>query len=144
MYQRATSRYRSKHVTVRGGDRDGLERLCRYLTRPSLSHDRLERLDDEHIGLQFKTPYSDGTTHIALTHFEFIERLCALVLRPNTHRVKYHGVFASASPHRSLVVPAPPEAEPVIADASEAVTSASEEPSSDSLVNKRRRICRLL
>ena len=62
------------------------------------------RLDDDHIGLQLKTPYSDGTTHIALTHFELIERLCALVPRPGTHRVKYHGVFASASPHRSLVV----------------------------------------
>ena len=41
-------------------------------------------------------------------------------------------------------MPAPPEAEPVIADGSEAVTSASDEPSSDSLVNKRRRIRRLL
>jgi hypothetical protein len=91
-----------------------------------------------------KTPYSDGTTHIALTHFELIERLCAFVSRPNTHRVKYHGVFALASSYRSLVVPASPEAEPVIADASEAVTSPSEEPSSDTLVNKRRRIRRLL
>jgi hypothetical protein len=38
-------------LTVRGGDPDGLERLCRYLTRPPISHERLERLDDDHIGL---------------------------------------------------------------------------------------------
>ena len=135
---------RSGVVTVRGGDPDGLERLCRYLTRPPFSHERLERLDDDHIGLQLKTPYSDGTTHIALTHFELIERLCALVPRPNTHRVKYHGVFASASPHRSLVVPVPPEVEAAEADEREAETSARQEPNSDSLVGKRRRIRRLL
>jgi hypothetical protein len=55
-----------------------LERLCRYLTRPPVSNERLERLDDEHVGLELKTPYTDGTTHIVLTHFELIERLCAL------------------------------------------------------------------
>jgi hypothetical protein len=58
--------------------------------------------------------------------------------------VKYPAVFASALPHRSLVVPVPSEAEPVIDDGSEAETSANKEPSSDSLVNKRRRIRRLL
>jgi len=131
-------------VTVRGGDPDGLERLCRYLTRPPISHERLERLDDDHIGLQLNTPYSDGTTHIALTHFELIERLCALVPRPGTHRVKYHGVFASASPHRSLVVPVPAAVEAAEADEREAETSARQEPNSDSLVGKRRRIRRLL
>ena len=135
---------RSGVVTVRGGDPDGLERLCRYLTRPPISHERLERLDDDHIGLQLKTPYSDGTTHIALTHFELIERLCALVPRPGTHRVKYHGVFASASPHRSLVVPVPADVEAAEADEREAETSARQEPNSDSLVGKRRRIRRLL
>ena len=135
---------RSGVVTVRGGDPDGLERLCRYLTRPPISHERLERLDDDHIGLQLKTPYSDGTTHIALTHFELIERLCALVPRPGTHRVKYHGVFASASPHRSLVVSVPAAVEAAEADEREAETSARQEPNSDSLVGKRRRIRRLL
>ncbi|MFT6397983.1 MAG: hypothetical protein ACJAYU_002738 [Bradymonadia bacterium] len=35
------------NVTVRAADRGGLERLCSYLTRPALSHRRLQRLDDE-------------------------------------------------------------------------------------------------
>lgn len=82
--------------------------MCRYLARPSLSHDRLERLDEEHIGLRLKTPYSDGTEMIALSHDELIERLCALVPRPHRHRVHYHGVLAPAARHRRLVVPDPP------------------------------------
>ena len=55
---------------------------------------RLERLDDDHIGLQLKTAYSEGTTHIALSHFELLERLCALVPTPNTRR---GGIGRSAS-----------------------------------------------
>jgi Mn-dependent DtxR family transcriptional regulator len=92
-------------VTIRQGDRAGLERLCPYLLRPPLSHDRLERLDEDHIGLRLKTPYRDGTEQIALTHYELLERLCALVHRPRAHRVRYHGLLAPASRHRSLVVP---------------------------------------
>jgi hypothetical protein len=133
------------NVTVREGDRDGLERLCRYLTRPPVSNERLERLDDEHVGLELKTPYTDGTTHIVLTHFELIERLCALVPRPRTHRVRYHGVFASASPHRNLVVPAVADVEPADDGGPETETSPqAEQRTPDSLVVERRRIRRLL
>jgi hypothetical protein len=33
-------------VTVRSGDREGLERLCRYCARPSFSLERLSILAD--------------------------------------------------------------------------------------------------
>jgi hypothetical protein len=33
-----------------------------------VSNERLERLDDEHIALEHKTQYSDGTTHIVQLH----------------------------------------------------------------------------
>jgi hypothetical protein len=33
-----------------------------------VSNERLERLDDEHIALEHKTQYSDGTTHIVQPH----------------------------------------------------------------------------
>jgi len=103
-------------VSVAADDRYGLERLCRYLSRPALSHDRLEQLDEEHVGLQLKTPYSDGTTHLVLTFDELLQRLCALVPRPRTHRVRFHGILAPAAKHRAGVVPEPhsdllPEAE---------------------------------
>ena len=145
------------NVSVRGFDHDGLERLCRYLARPPVSHERLERLDNDYIGLELKTPYSDGTTHIAASlrsasaslrvpHFELIERLCALVPRLGTHGVGYHGVFASASPHRRLVVPtsAPSTTVPAAIANPEAETDAGKEPDPNSVVGKRRRIRRLL
>ncbi len=58
--------------------------------------------------------------------------------------MKYHGVFASASAHRSLVVPVPAAVEAAEAEELQAKTSATQEPNSDSLVVKRRRIRRLL
>ena len=94
-------------VTVSPDDRYALERLCRYLCRPALSNERLELLDDAHVGLELKTPFSDGTSHLALTFDELLQRLCALVPRPGTHRVHYHGILAPAARHRSKVVPEP-------------------------------------
>jgi hypothetical protein len=48
-----------------------------------------------------KTPYRDGTTHIALEPLELMARLAALVPPPRMHLTLYHGVFAhhSAVPH---------------------------------------------
>jgi hypothetical protein len=130
------------NVTVAAGDRWALERLCRYLTRPPLSHERLERLDDEHVGLRLKTPYSDGTEMIALSHDELIERLCALVPRPRQHRVRYHGILAPAARFRRFVVPTPNEQDPSPPRAADPTASA--DPASASLRSKRRTIRRLL
>ena len=94
-------------VTVSPDDRYALERLCRVLCRPALSHERLELLDDAHVGLELKTPFSDGTSHLALSFDELLQRLCALVPRPGTHRVHYHGILAPAARDRSMVVPEP-------------------------------------
>jgi hypothetical protein len=87
------------------GTGNGLERLCRYIARPPLAHDRLERLPDGRVALRLKRPFSDGSTHVIFTPEALIERLCALVPRPRTHRVRYHGLLAPASPFRRLVVP---------------------------------------
>lgn len=37
---------------------------------------------------------------------DFIARLAALVPKPRAHLIRYHGVFAPASPDRARVVPA--------------------------------------
>ena len=87
------------------------ERLCRYLCRPPVSHERLEQLDGDHASLKLKTPWSNGATHVVLTFDELLQRLCALVPRPRTHRVHYHGVLAPAARHRSKVVPSPEQEE---------------------------------
>jgi len=101
-------------VRIDAGHREHLERLCRYLARPPISQDRLSWLPDGRVSLRLKTPFSDGTTHLALTPHAFIERLCALIPRPRSHRVRYHGVFAPASPLRPLVVPRQDEDEPLL------------------------------
>ena len=49
-------------VQIHGRDRLGLERLCRYIARPPIAHDRLELVDDEHVAIELKRPWSDGTT----------------------------------------------------------------------------------
>ena len=38
-------------------------------------------------------PFRDGTTQILFEPMDFIARLAALVPRPRTHLVRYHGLF---------------------------------------------------
>ena len=47
-------------------ERQQLERLCRYITRPALGHKRLRRTPAGEVVLQLKTPYRDGTTHLVM------------------------------------------------------------------------------
>ncbi|WP_394808813.1 transposase [Nitrosomonas sp.] len=74
--------------------RNKLERLCRYITRPAIADERLARNKDGQIVLTLKTPYRDGTTHIALSPLEFMQRLAALVPRPRPNLIRFHGVLA--------------------------------------------------
>jgi len=94
-------------VRVSAHDRAHLERLCRYLVRPALSNDWVQRLEDGRYSVPLKTPWRDGTSHIVLTAVELVARLAALVPAPRVHLVRYHGVFAPRSKLRALVVPKP-------------------------------------
>ena len=51
------------HADTRCGpqQRQQLERLYRYITRPALGHKRLRRTPAGEVVLQLKTPYRDGT-----------------------------------------------------------------------------------
>jgi len=93
-------------------DREGLERMGRYLARPPIATDRLSRRPDGNFELLFKRPWRDGTTAMIFTGHELMERLCALVPRPRAHLVRYHGVLAPAFAARAQIVPTPiPDAE---------------------------------
>ncbi|MFM9014726.1 MAG: transposase, partial [Gemmatimonadota bacterium] len=48
-------------VTVHGRDRAGLERLCRYVTRPPVALERLTERDDGCVEYAFRKPWRDGT-----------------------------------------------------------------------------------
>lgn len=92
-------------VAARGSDRETLERLARYISRPPVATERLALTDSGHIRYTLKTPYRDGTTHVMFEPEDFIARLVALVPKPRVHLTRYHGVFAPASALRSRVVP---------------------------------------
>jgi len=93
------------NVTISGGDRPRLERLCRNAGRPPLSIQRLESLPDGRLRYWFKTPWRDGTTHAVFQPLEFIEKLCALVPTPRAHTVRYHGILGPAAKWRAFLVP---------------------------------------
>ncbi len=46
-------------------ERSGGVPLCRYIARPAVSEKRLSLLEDGRIRYELKTPYRDGTTHVA-------------------------------------------------------------------------------
>jgi len=48
-------------------DRDGPDRPLRYIARPPFSEERLSQLDDGRAAVRLKTPWRDGTTHVAFT-----------------------------------------------------------------------------
>ena len=99
----------SLHAGVRceANDRKGIEQLCRYITRPAISNERLAINREGNAVLKLKTPWRNGATHILLTPMEFMQRLAALVPRPRLHLIRFHGVLAPNAKLRSQVVPVP-------------------------------------
>ena len=46
---------------VAANDKQGRLTLCKYILRPPIANDRLKIVDDSHVRLDFKKPWSDGT-----------------------------------------------------------------------------------
>ncbi len=90
---------------VHGRDRAGIERLCRYVTRPPLAQDRLTRRPDGRVQLALKSVWRDGTAAIVLDPLDLIARLCAAVPPPRFHLLRYFGVLSAHASLRSEVVP---------------------------------------
>jgi hypothetical protein len=109
-------------VRVEAHDRKRLEQLCRYITRPALSDERIQLNAAGQVELKLKTPWRDGTTHLMMSPREFMQRLAALVPRPRLHLMRFHGVLAPNAKLRALVVPQQPLAQAQAA--SEAAASA--------------------
>ncbi|MDP1650711.1 MAG: transposase [Rubrivivax sp.] len=59
----------SLHDAVRcaAGDRQALEQPCRYITRPALANERVQSNAAGQVVLKLKTPWRDGTTHLAMS-----------------------------------------------------------------------------
>ena len=74
-------------VRVEAHDRKRLEQLCRYITRPAQSEERVQLNAAGQVELKLKTPWRDGTTHLVMSPPEFMQRLAALVPRPRLHLI---------------------------------------------------------
>ena len=78
-------------VVAARDERAKLERLCRYITRPAVSTERLSLTAQGLIHYRLKTPYRDGTTHGVFEPLDFMARLAALVPNPRVNLTRYHG-----------------------------------------------------
>ena len=93
-------------VVARADERQKLERLCRYISRPAVSEKRLSLTPNGNVRYPLKTPYRDGTTHVIFEPLDFIAKRAALVLKPRVKLTRLHGVFAPNGRHRALATPA--------------------------------------
>jgi len=66
-----------------------LERLCRYISRPAISEQRLSMTDHGKVRYELKTPYSDGTTHVFFDPIDFIGKLAALIPPPRLNLTRF-------------------------------------------------------
>jgi hypothetical protein len=91
-------------LVVPAGQRNRLERLCRYALRPPVMQERLHLTDEGQVRLQFRQPWRDGTTDVVFDPVEFLERLAVLVPRPRINLILYHGVLGPRAAWRADVV----------------------------------------
>ncbi len=62
-------------VTVRAGDREGLEKLCRYGARPPGRIERMSLLPDGRVAYLLRKPRGNGATHLVLDPVHFLARM---------------------------------------------------------------------
>ena len=65
----------SLHAAVRSSadDRQALEQLCRYITRPALANERVRANAAGQVVLKLKTAWRDGATHLVMSPLEFMQ-----------------------------------------------------------------------
>ncbi len=95
-------------VAVAGSDRVGRERLARYAARSAIALTRLTLDDDGQVFIRFKRSWRTGQQGVRLSPEAFILRIASLLFPPRANLIRYHGVFAPASPLRARVVPRRP------------------------------------
>ena len=93
-------------VATKANEREKLERLCRYITRPPVSTKRLSMTRNGRVRYELKTPWRNGTTHVIFEPLDFISRLISLIPKPRVNVTRFHGVFAPNSKYRARVTPA--------------------------------------
>src|SRR5439155_22492894 len=93
------------HAATRAGSLDvaGRETLLRYVLRPPIAQERLERRPDGLVRIALKRAYADGTVAVEMDPLSLLCKLATSVPPLRYHTVKYAGVLAPASPCRSRI-----------------------------------------
>ena len=92
-------------LVVPAGQRERLERVCRYALRPPVAQERLHVTSEGNVRLELRQPWRDGTTAVVFDPVEFLGRLAVLVPRPRINLILYHGVLGPRAAWRAQVVP---------------------------------------
>ena len=100
-------------LVVPAGQRERLERVCRYVLRPPVAQERLSLTGTGQVVLELRHRWRDGTTQLLFDPVELLERLAVLVPRPRVNLILYHGVLAPRAAWRSQVVPRASSPDPV-------------------------------
>ena len=61
-------------MRVEAHDHKRVEQLCRYITRPTLSDERVQLNAADQVKLKLKTAWRDGITHLVMSPLEFKQR----------------------------------------------------------------------
>jgi hypothetical protein len=87
-------------LVVPSGQRQRLERACRYVLRPPVAADRIALTNDGQVRLRLRKPWRDGTTGFVFDPVDFLGRLAVLVPRPRVNLILYYGVLGARSAWR--------------------------------------------
>ena len=90
-------------TTVATRDRGRLERLCKYILRPAICNERMQRLDSGEVLLTLKKRWHDGTFAKLFQPQDFISKVIALLPAPGTNLVRFHGQFAPGARWRPVI-----------------------------------------
>lgn len=81
-------------VATAAGQRERLERICRYVSRSAVATERVSLTAQGKVRYALNTAYGDGTTHVIFEPLDFLARLAALVPKPRVNLTRFHGVLA--------------------------------------------------
>jgi hypothetical protein len=91
--------------------RKRLEQLCRTITRPALSDERVQCNAAGQVVLELKPRGATAPRILWAWPLEFMQRLAALVPRPRLHLIRRHRVLSPNAKLRARVVPPGPAQE---------------------------------
>ena len=80
-----------------------MERLCKYILRPAICNERMQRLESGEVLLTLKKRWNDGTFAKLFQPQDLISKVIALLPAPGTNLLRFHGQFAPGARWRSVI-----------------------------------------